>query len=100
MKPEVQLTNNEATETILQKFELHAIDDATHFKSIEEKMSTLATKADIKEMKEAFDDFIYAMKLFRSGSKWGYRAFLVVASIVVATVAIGGGYKTIISWFR
>jgi hypothetical protein len=65
----------------------------------DKRFDGLATKEDIREMKEAFSDFITALKIFKAGSKWGYRALLVVASIVIAVVGIGGGFKTILGWF-
>ena len=115
--PELQQTNNELEQSLSEKFEAlaakfeehsrfnienltkHQQDDAAHFIAIEEKMEVLATKADIKEMKEAFNDFVYAIQVFRSTSKWGYRSLLVLAGLIVAIVSIGGGFRTIISWF-
>lgn len=85
---EHQLTIKELADMIQQ----HSIDDDLRF-------SQLATKEDIKEMMDAFDDYMTALRLFRTTSKWGYRVLLVTASIVIAVVSIGGGYKTILSWF-
>lgn len=67
--------------------------------SIEGKIELLATKQDIKEMKEAFEDFTNAITFLKRSGKISYRALLIIATIVVSVVAIGGGFKTILNWF-
>jgi hypothetical protein len=83
----------EATQAVSVALQAHTEED-------NKRLENLATKDDIKEMQEAFNDFIKALKVFRSTSKWGYRALLVVSSVVIAVVTIGGGFKTIIGWFK
>ena len=81
-------TNEQLADMIHQ----HSIDDDIRF-------AKLATKEDIKEMKDAFDDFVTALRVFKNTSKWGYRTLLVLASVIIAVVSIGGGFKTITGWF-
>ena len=76
----------------------HQEEDMVHFKAMDEKMDTLATKDDIKEMKDAFEDFTKAVGFLKTGGKWGYRTLLVLATIVVSIVAIGGGFRTMFQW--
>lgn len=82
-----------ATQAVSAALQAHTEEDNKRFEN-------LATKDDIKEMQEAFNDFIKALKVFRATSKWGYRTLLVVSSVVIAVVTIGGGFKTIIGWFK
>ena len=96
----INKTFKEHSEANAVALELHQQDDTKQFKLLEEKMNTLATKEDIKEMKEAFEDCTKAGAFVRIGGIWGYRTLLVFATIMVSIVAIGGGFKTILSWFR
>lgn len=92
-------TFNEHAQESAEALLKHQEDDIEHFKKIETKMDTLATKEDIEEMKRAFEDFTKAIGFLRIGSRIGYRILLVFATIVVSIVAIGGGFRTIINWF-
>lgn len=96
MNSEKPVTN----EDILQAVELRFEGYEKRFDDGDKRFETLATKEDIREMKEAFGDFVKAIKIFRATSKWGYRALLVVASIIVAIVSLGSGWKVIASWFK
>ena len=100
--PETQISNNELERRFNQRFDEHAkifsqheIADATTFAEMSKQMANLATKDDIKDMKEAFEDIVNTIKIFKAGSKWSYRILIVLASIVAALAGIIGGFKII-----
>lgn len=107
---EREITNNELAEQFeinaklqAERLLAHQEEDSKRFTTIDTKMSaidtkmeSLATKEDIEEMKKAFNDFIYAINLFKKTSKWGYKILLVMASIFVALSSIVVGIRMIL----
>ena len=96
MNSEKHVTNEDILQAVEERFKGYE----QRFADGDERFKTLATKEDIKEMSEAFADFLKALKFFRATSKWGYRVLLVLASIIVAIVSLGSGWKVIVSWFK
>lgn len=92
-------TNKELLVDIRNDYSNHIKDDAVNFQEIKDSMILVATKQDIKEMKEAFEEFTRAISFLKVGGRIGYRVLLVFATIMVSIVAIGGGFKTILNWF-
>lgn len=74
----------------------HARDDKANFDAINATLSTLATKEDVKQIIEVFNNLKTAGQIIAGGSKWGYRILITIAAIVFATATITGGFKAIL----
>lgn len=58
----------------------------------------LAKTEDIARLNNIVHNFTIAAQLLEAGSKWAYRALLVIAAMVVAFGVIGGGIKDVGMW--
>lgn len=96
---ERQLTNNELEERLVERltamfkdhqtsFTQHALDDLTNFGKINERMDTLATKEDIKEIKKLYKTWLSVIANLSRYRKFTYKSIMALAGFLVAIAAI------------
>lgn len=88
----------------LNEHEKHDHERHEHFESLiasmpdKEDYKKLATKKDTEDILRVFNAVKTAIDVTERGGKWGYRAILTLASLVVAFGIISGGWKGMIAW--
>lgn len=63
-----------------------------------EDLKGLATEKSVREVVHWQKNIVAAGEIIAGGSKWGYRAILVIATLLGAIAVITGAWKAVFVW--
>ena len=75
----------------------HELSEEDHRKDMKKAIANLATKDDIKAIKEFIKTVDFTFKIIRGGGRWGKTVILTTASLIAAAMVITVGFKAFIA---